>query len=64
MTQRQLRTVGLVIVLAGAWLILSPRLGGPTTLASIPIQYIGWPILAAGWIVIYRAMKLRSGDDG
>lgn len=63
MTQRQMRTLGLVVIAVAAWLILSPRINGPTMIGPVPIQYFGWPTLIVGWIVLIRAMKGRSGSD-
>nr|WP_294851187.1 hypothetical protein [uncultured Sphingomonas sp.] len=64
MTARQLRTGGLVVIFLGAWLILSPRMNGPATIADVPTQYLGWPILMIGWLILLRAMNARRSDDG
>lgn len=63
MSQRQLRTIGLIVIVVGAWLVLAPRLGSPIHLGWVPVSVVGWIALAAGWAILLRALKMGRGDD-
>ena len=54
------RLVGFTLVLAGAWLVLWPRMNGPWMLGPLPSQYWGWGLLGLGWAVLISVIVART----
>lgn len=57
---RRPRRAGFALVLAGAALLVWPRMGGPWYLGDWRVQDMGWALLAAGWIVWLYVIIIRT----
>lgn len=54
------RLLGFTLVLAGAWLILWPRMKGEWMIGPWPSQHWGWGLLIIGWLVLASVIVART----